>query len=179
MLWKQARSIWDEFDRLPDFEMYVPADYQKVLDSLRRLQGKCATFLEWGSGLGVVTIMASRMGFEAYGLEVSSDLIRHSRLLAGQFAPGAKFVQGSFIPDAYPWNPKLDEDGCRTDFESSDGYGEMDMRLDDFDLIYAYPWPHEHTLFRDIVRKHGRPGAIFLTFDIREGMQLHRIRPQK
>ncbi len=175
-LWSQARTLWDAFEKSLGFDAYVPADYPSVLESLRKLQGRATTFLEWGSGLGVVTIMASRLGFESYGMEVSEELINHSRELALEYAPRATFACGSFVPEEYRWNPKLDDDGCRTDFDAGDGYGELDMRLDDFDIVYAYPWPHEHRIFCDILRKHGRPGMLFLSYDVHEGMQLKRIR---
>ncbi len=144
--------------------------------SLRKLQGRADTFLEWGSGLGVVTIMAARLGFTSYGLEISSELVEHSRVLADRYAPSATFALGSFVPEAYEWDPKLDEDGSRTDFDAPDGYEELDMKLGDFDVVYVYPWPHEHQIFTDILRKHGRDGGLMLSYDVREGMKLKRIK---
>ncbi len=110
---------------LPGFEAYVSADYAQVLDSLRTMQGRADTFLEWGSGLGVVTIMASRLGFSAYGIEISPQLVAHARQLADEFAPLAKFAESSFVPNEYRWDPRMDDDGTRTDFESPDGYSEV------------------------------------------------------
>lgn len=175
-LWQQAREIWDTSENLPGFEAYVSADYSQVLDSLRTMQGRADTFLEWGSGLGVVTIMASRLGFSAYGIEISPQLVAHARQLADEFAPLAKFAESSFVPNEYRWDPRMDDDGTRTDFESPDGYSEFDMRLADFDLVYAYPWPQEQRIFSDILRKHGRPGGILMTFDVREGMAVKRLK---
>ncbi len=155
ILWQEARSIWDRCENQAGFEAYVEADYRLVLESLRKFQGKGVTFLEWGAGLGVVTIMASRLGFEAYGLEISPQLVDYSRTLAQRFAPAAQFALGSFVPSGYRWNPELDEDGSRTDFESADGYEALDMSLADFDIVYVYPWPHEHAIFKDILRHTG------------------------
>ena len=77
-LWDEASALWDQLERARGFEAYVPADYPLVLQSLKELQGKASTFLEWGSGLGVVTLMASALGFEAYGLEVAPELVEHA-----------------------------------------------------------------------------------------------------
>jgi hypothetical protein len=179
-LWREASSIWDELERARGFEAYVPADYAMVLKSLVDLQGKASTFLEWGSGLGVVTIMASALGFEAYGLEVAPELVEHAERLAIRYAPKAVFGTGSFVPNAYTWDPEMGEDGLRTDFDASDGYDELGMDLQDFDIVYAYPWPDEHSVFRDIMKRHGADRGLFLTFDVREGTSVFRNRkPRK
>jgi hypothetical protein len=175
-LWSEAYQIWERFEKDDGFEAYVPADYSAVLVSLQRLQGKATSILEWGSGLGVVTIMASRMGFDAYGIEIAPQLVDHARELATRYAPNALFAQGSFVPNDYSWNPEMGEDGTRTDFDAPDGYDQFDMRLSDFDVVYAYPWPDEHAVFADMLRGRGRPGGLFLTYDVREGMQRKRIR---
>ena len=49
------------------------------------------------------------------------------------------------------------------------------MELRDFDLVYAYPWPGERLFFLDIMKKFGRPGAMFMTYDVREGIHVERI----
>lgn len=176
-LWSEAYEIWELFEQADGFEAYVPADYSAVLLSLQQLQNKAHNILEWGSGLGVVTIMASRLGFDAYGLEISPQLVDHARKLAVRYASNATFAQGSFVPNDYVWNPEMGEDGTRTDFDAIDGYDQLDMRLSDFDVVYAYPWPEEHALFADILRGHGRPEGWLLTYDIREGMQRKRVKP--
>ena len=81
-LWDEAAEICDANSNQPSFEGYVSADYRAVYESLVILQGHASTFLEWGSGLGVVSIMASRMGFEAYGIESQSELVEYARLLS-------------------------------------------------------------------------------------------------
>lgn len=178
-LWNEAALIWDQLERARGFEAYVPADYPMVLQSLQELQGKALTFLEWGSGLGVVTIMASALGFEAYGIEVAPELVVHAERLAVRYGPSSVFATGSFVPNDYVWDPEMGEDGLRTDFDASDGYEELGMDLQDFDVVYAYPWPDEHHVFRDIMKLHGADRALLLTFDVREGTALHRNRKSR
>jgi hypothetical protein len=131
--------------------------------------------LEWGSGLGIVTIMASRMGFEAYGIEAEPCLVTHAENLARTYGPNAQFAQGSFIPDDFAWNPADGGDVDRTVIDVASAYDKLDMELKDFDLVYAYPWPDEHTLYHNIMREFGRKGAMLLTYDAREGMELVRF----
>ncbi len=174
-LWAEADELWEQQRDAPAFHGYVSADYAAVYESLARLQGTVLTFLEWGSGLGVVTIMASRMGFEAYGIEAEPGLVKYSETLALAYASDARFALGSFIPDAFEWNPADGEDVHRTVIDSAAAYDELDMELRDFDLIYAYPWPDEHTLYQNIIRQFGRREALLLTYDAREGIDLVRF----
>lgn len=170
-LWAEAEQIWDRQQNDRGFSGYVSADYPAVLKSLRELRSRCHTFLEWGSGLGVVTIMASRLGYDAYGIEVAPELVDHARSLAERYAPEAVFATGSFIPDEYVVSPRRDYVD-RTETDDPGGYEELDMELSDFDLVYAYPWPTEHHLFQNIVRECGRPGTLLLTYDAHEGIDL-------
>ena len=178
-LWSEAAALWDQFEKNRGFEAYVPADYPLVYERLLRLQGKAFNFLEWGSGLGVVTIMASKLGFDAHGLEISPELVEQAEMLARRFGCKANFAVGSFVPSQYEWDPRMGEDGLRTDFDAADGYDELRMSLSDFDLVYAYPWPDEHAVFEDIMRSHGSKHTIFMTYDVREGVTVRRNRGRR
>lgn len=174
-LWKTADDLWEEKQDLHAFCSYASADYVDVFHALVKLQGKAVTFLEFGSGLGIVTIMASRLGFDAYGIEAKEELVDYSRDFAEEFAPEATFGTGSFIPDAFEWNPADGDESVRTFVDVPAAYDEIDMELSDFDLIYAYPWPTEHALYNNVLKQFARPGATFLTYDAREGIGLATI----
>jgi len=173
-LWSEADALWEKNQAQPAFQGYVSADYSAIYHSLASLKGRVTTFLEWGSGLGIVTIMASRMGFEACGIETEPDLVDYSREFARTWGPAARFSQGSFIPDGFEWNP-AEDDVFRTVIDVASGYGNLDMELRDFDLIYAYPWPDERDLFKSIARQFGSGNAMLMMFDVREGLSLARV----
>jgi hypothetical protein len=175
----EAEEIWCGIQQDPDFRLFIAADYEAVFRSLCRLRNRAVTFLEWGSGLGVVTIMASNLGFEAYGIEAEPRLVELACRLAENYAPGAKFAAGSFIPDDYRWRPRYDVENLQVIRDGESGYHELDMELRDFDLVYAYPWPDEHDLCRDIMRQCGRRNSLLLTYDTREGMSLKRRVPKR
>jgi hypothetical protein len=174
-LWAEGEDLWRRHQDTPPFHGYVSANYLAVCESLARLRGSVLSVLEWGSGLGIVTIMASRMGFEAYGIEAEPCLVTHAENLARTYGPNAQFAQGSFIPDDFVWNPADGGDVDRTVIDVASAYDKLDMELKDFDLVYAYPWPDEHTLYHNIMREFGRRGAMLLTYDAREGMELVRF----
>ena len=174
-LWKEAGELWDEFENQHQFHEFVAADYEQVYQALRELRNRAFTFLEWGSGLGVITIMASTLGFDAYGIETQPHLVELSRSLAKKYGPEARFAEGSFIPSQYEWDPVHGDETFRTVLDAEPGYEELDMELRDFDLVYAYPWPHEHPFFQDIMRECGGRKSLFLSYDVREGIAVHRL----
>lgn len=175
-LWSAADRIWQQHLEHPAFSGYVSADYPSVFQALTQLQGRIHSVLEWGSGLGVVAIMASRMGFEAYGIEAEAALLDHAEGLAADFRATAKFVHGSFIPDDYQWDPSHDDGYHGTEIDVRSAYDEMGIEIRDFDLIYAYPWPGEHDMYHDIMWRYAGPNQLFLSYDAFEGLQLNRFR---
>ncbi|MFN3191770.1 MAG: hypothetical protein ACE361_14765 [Aureliella sp.] len=171
-LWDAAEELWTRNEDSPAFFRYVSADYLGVFESLRQLRGEAFTFLEWGSGLGVVTIMASRLGFDAYGIEAEPQLAEYAQVLAESYGDQARFAQGSFIPDEYRWSPSNGDEVSRTIIDMPCAYDELDMELRDFDVVYAYPWPDEHTFYHNIMRQFARRDALLLSYDALEGTQL-------
>lgn len=174
-LWSEVDEIWERQQNTLPFEGYVSANYLSVYQSLTQLRGKVSTVLEWGSGLGVVSIMASRMGFEAYGIEAESNLIEYAEGFAERYGPATRFAHGSFIPDEFVWNPGDGEELNRTIIDIPAAYDQFDLELQDFDLVYAYPWPEEHQLYQNILRDYGRQDVLLLTYDGREGIGLCRF----
>ncbi len=174
-LWAEADNLWDRNQATAPFRGYVSADYLAVYQGLNRLRKRVRTVLEWGSGLGVVTIMASRMGFEAYGIEAEQVLVDHSEILAQAYGPQACFTQGSFIPDEFQWNPAAGDEVDGTIINAPSAYQDLGMNLREFDLVYAFPWPDEHTLFHNIMRQFGGKDSLLLTYDAREGLRLYSL----
>jgi len=174
-LWKIAADIWQQRENDPPFEGYVSADYRAVYDSLSKYRDRGLSFLEWGSGLGVATIMADTMGFEHYGIEIEPELCDIANDLASQFKSGAKFACGSFVPDQYEAKVRDGDEFNRTVNDAAAAYDDFDLELRDFDIVYAYPWPDEHTVFRSIIRQCGAPRAVLICYDAREGIRTTRF----
>lgn len=173
-LWSDAESIWTEHQNEEAFDGYVSADYPAIYESLLKLRSQAVTFLEWGSGLGVVTIMAARLGFDAYGIEVKPELVDYSQELASRYASKPCFAVGSFVPDGYQNSLHEGAEYHRTETDDCSAYNALDMELRDFDLVYAYPWPEEHELFESVLREAASPSTWYLRYDAREGLALSR-----
>lgn len=176
LLLRAGVESWEEFrayaaDR---HHLVIPCDHAGAYQELRRLTPHATSFLELGSATGVVTILADLLGFEACGIELEPWLVERSSELARRFQSGASFAQGSFVPAAYRDEVEELSVDFLTPTEGACGYDELELELDDFDLIYAYPWPGEEDWMQELVRRHARPGALLLTYDVREGFRLAR-----
>ena len=164
-LCEEGWEIWRRFDtevRQNEWHPFVPADYDAVLDALVAVRAPGLRFLEWGSATGIITIMADLLGFEACGIELDRDLVGVARDLAGRYGSRARFVAGSFIPAGYRYRPRGGDGRIGTIGDGTSGYPELGYPLDDFDLVFAYPWHGEEPMMLDLMKAYGARGARLL-----------------
>ena len=174
---EEGRDFFDTFDREvrgKTFHPFVPADYEKVLRTLVALRGPGLRFLEWGSATGVITIMADMLGYEAYGIELDPHLVRTARELAARHGSGATFAAGSFLPTGYEWRPSSGDARLGTIGDGASGYLQLGHPLDDFDLVYGFPWDGEEPMMRDLMRRYGARGARLLLNGVTPGVRVFR-----
>ena len=63
-----------------------------------------------------------------------------------------------------------------TDVTGSGARDEVDVEIDEFELIFSYPWPGEEELYFDIFEQYASEGSYLLTYHgACEGIQLHRL----
>lgn len=174
-LMEEGREFWHRFDsevRQERWHPFVPADYDLVLDTLLELRAPGLRFLEWGSATGVITIMADLLGFEACGIELDPALVATARELAARHGSGARFAAGSFLPQGYVWRPRTRDGRMGTIEAGPSAYPELGHPLDDFDLVYGYPWSGEEPMMQDLMRAYGRPGGKLLLHGGAERMRI-------
>ena len=162
---EEGRDFFDRFDlevRQEHFHPFVPADYENVLAALLPLRAPGLRFLEWGSATGVITIMADLLGFEAYGIELDPRLVETARELALRHGSGARFAAGSFLPAGYRYRPRSGDSRLGTIGDGESGYRALGHPLDDFDVVYGYPWGGEEPMMLDLMRAYGSPDARLL-----------------
>lgn len=174
---EEGWELWRRFDeevRRDDWHPFVPADYDAVLRTLLELRAPGLRFLEWGSAMGVITIMADLLGFEAYGIELDARLVRVARELAGRYESGARFAAGSFLPAGYRYHSRTGDHRTGTIGTGPSGYAELRHPLEDFDVVYAYPWHGEEPMMLDLMRAYGGRGARLVLHGGREGARIYR-----
>ncbi len=161
---------------------FAPSGFATVYRSLRAIaEAKLApgnSFCEWGSGFGVVAL-AAMLKFRAYGIEIERGLVDASKRLADDFGLPVQFVHGSFIPPgggAYADGPCANNNaeffGVVTDADNA--YCELGLDPDDFDLVFAYPWPGEEHVIEKLFAHYAAEGALLLTYNQFDSVRLRR-----
>lgn len=176
-LLRRGAEIWRDYcqDRSGTFHRVIPADHALAIDVLRAERERAHTFLELGSATGVITIIADLLGFEAYGIEIEPDLVDIAESLAAECRSGARFVEGSFVPEDFRDEVHLLMSEYMTPTEGADAYGEMGLDIADFDLVYAYPWPGEEEWLIEMLRRHGGPRTRLMLYSVRDGYELMEL----
>ena len=122
---------------------FEPADGRiswNLLNSVVQQADCKPVFCEWGSGLGLVTLMAATIGMDATGIEIDEELVDLARGLSTQYAIPASFINASI----YDSNPPIN-------------YMEVD-------LFFAYPWPAQIARTMALFRQVAASGAILICY---------------
>lgn len=138
--------------------LFVPGDSRYAFQILQwLLQTKAvaagAAFLEWGSGQGMATILASLLGYDAVGVEIDATLVQESRELAARYDTRARFEHGSYEPG----RPGLKVVAAKNRA-----------------VVYVYPWPGEEPEFLRRFDATADAGAYLLTCLGPEDIRVYR-----
>ena len=180
---EEGMNLFSEFDRSvreKSFHPFVAADYNVVLETLLSLRApdrdRASTFIELGSGHGVITIMADLLGFDAAGIELDASLVAIARDLAKRYESNARFVAGSFLPLGYRWKSESGDSRMGTLGSGPSAYMELGRALDDFEIVYAYPWEGEAPIIRDLARRYANPRAKLVLMDAVVGVEIVNVK---
>lgn len=143
-----AEEICARPDEPGGYPQFVPADGKMswhLLNSIvkQSLSGRAPVFCEWGSGIGLVTLLASLAGMSATGIEIEEDLVDMARDYSQQFAIPASFINASIYPKDNPT-------------------GLINYQA--VDLFFAYPWPNQIVQMIDLFEQVAASGAILVCY---------------
>jgi hypothetical protein len=162
---------------------FVPSDFVTVYHALRVISdtnlAAGASFCEWGSGFGVVASLAAMLEFNVCGIEIERSLVDASQRLADDYGLPVEFIHGSFIPEgaeAFADETLADNNA---DFfwlvtDADDAYDKLGLDPDDFDVVFAYPWPGEESLIESLFEEYAAEGALLLTYGQFDSVRLQR-----
>jgi len=100
-------------------------------------------FCEWGSGPGLVTLLASIIGMNASGIEIEEELVDLARDFSQQHAIPATFIHASIYPADNPISF---------------------INYKDVDLFFAYPWPNQISRITGLFEQVARSGAVLVCY---------------
>lgn len=170
---RDIEAFQDRWDT-PSIEQYVAADFVhvgNVIDhvgrDVRRPDEIQNRFLEWGCGFGLITLLAADLGMDAVGIESESRLLEQAAATRLKLVDAPEFTgqltRGNFLPRGSesladdPTHPSLGH-------VEIDAYRETGLDIDDFGIIYSYPWPGENEFHRRVFQKYAAPGAVHIQF---------------
>lgn len=152
--------------------LFIPCDYQDAYEALQGLTDRAHSFVELGSGSGVVTILADLLGLEACGIEAEPWLVERARQVAEELGSGAVFAEGTFVPVEYEEEIVNLSDESLTPMIGADGFEELGIELSEFDLVFAYPWPGDEEWLYELIRRYARKDVLLLTYGNRDGFHV-------
>jgi len=164
------------------FRGFVPSDYSDIYRCLKLVYDSemlCGNrFCEWGSGVSIVASLAGMIGYESFGIEYDSELSAVAQGICEDFDVPVELVNGSFIPEGV--DDLIDDAFALHDGElalhtdSDRAYEELGYAIDDFDLIFAYPWPNDVELTQNIFDRCAAQGAMLLVYYGADSIALYR-----
>ena|SRR6516164_8645195 len=121
------------------------------------------------------TCLAALLGYKAYGLEIDAELVRRSRAMARRLGIPVTMLCTSFLPAGYaasaggasaalvtPASVSTHHDTTET--RAPLRYAGMESAIADIGLFFAYPWPEEHALIRQLFEAVARVGALLVVY---------------
>lgn len=160
---------------------FVPSDFVCVYWALRAVvrenMASGNLFCEWGSGFGVVASLASLIGFDSYGIEIDERLVNASRDLVYAHGLSVEIAHGSFVPPES--DEIIDDEYSHESFwldteTANDAYDELDITPDEFDVVFAYPWPNEESAVGRLFDRCAAEGSLLLTYTQLDEVRIRR-----
>ena len=174
----EAERRIEHFQRSARVPAFVPSDFARVYHTLHTLETTALApgrrVCEWGSGFGVVASLAAMLDFDAYGLEIESELVVAARQLARDFELPVEFVCGSFIPVGGEHLVDAGSTFAWLTPDSGTAYDEIGLDPDDFDVVFAYPWPDEEHVIWTLFERYASTGAVLITYHGSDDIRVQR-----
>jgi hypothetical protein len=171
-----ADALWEQFwaQKLNKrYPRYVASEPAQVYAALKHVRDEGLAlgdrFIEWGSGFGVASSLASLLGFEATGIELEEGLVEIAEKLAEKHQTGAEFIATTYIPEGFI---SYDHVGG-SDIVPDDSFGhqaeaprydDMDIGLDEIDVFFVYPWPGEQEMMLKLFDSVASEDAILIAY---------------
>jgi len=173
--WERFFADYDDH-QAPRFVPSVPERVFAVLEEVTTRQlPPTRVFCEWGSGFGTATCLAALLGYEAYGLEIDAELVRLSRAIARRLRIPVQMLCTSLFPAGYGAYAGVHGAALVTPASVRDHhdpaeaqgplrYDGMAIAIADIGVFFAYPWPEERALMRQLFEAVAREGAILVVY---------------
>lgn len=174
---ERIELYWDRFSQQP-LPQFVECDFDLVAAALSECVSRDLVdgrlFVEWGCGFAVVTGIAGILGLDAIGIEAEEMLCIEGRKLLQRYGIQAEIWQGNFLPEGARRLAEDTDPLVSLTHTISPAYAQNNMSIDDFAIVFAYPWPGEEHFLRLVFDRYARVGALLLMFRGPYHVELYR-----
>lgn len=176
---REAERRIEHFQRDCPVPAFVPSDYLRAYRLLASLAEspllRGYLFCEWGSGFGVIACLAAMLEYDAHGIEIDPMLVDCANRLATDFDLPVEFVHASFIPrGGLACLKRADDFGWLTLEERPEEIDARGLATEDFDIVFAYPWPDEERMTGALFQRFASTGAVLVTHHGGEEFRVRR-----
>lgn len=174
---ERVQKYWDQFPQKP-LSQYIECDFDLVAAAIQEccnkqmLDGKL--FIEWGCGFGVITGVASVLGLDAIGVEAEAFLCEEGEKLFSAADVQAEIWNGNFLPDGSRELSEPEDPMVSLTHQLSAVYDDHDFALEDFAMVFVYPWPGEEHFLKLVFDSFARSGALLLLYRGPYQIELYR-----
>ena len=156
------------------YRNFVPCDplliHAGISELLETGELSGGLFCEWGSGFGMVSGIASLLGFEAVGMEKEEILVTKSKELIKDLGLEVEILETSYLPPGFEETEGiggkdllLPGDAVSGGADSSPAiYDELDPA--EVDLFFVYPWPDQEQMMMDLFQSVASGDAILMMY---------------
>ncbi len=176
---ERIERYWDHFKHKP-LPQYVECDFDLVALALKEcvdrdlIDGRL--FVEWGCGFAVITGVAGLLGLDAIGVEAEEFLCEEARKLFANQSINAEIWQGNFLPAGARALAEDQDPLVSLTHSIPSAYAQHDMSIEDFAIVFAYPWPGEEHFLRLVFERYARRDALLLMYRGSYHIELYRKR---
>ncbi len=176
---QRIQQFWDQFPQKP-LAQYVECDFDWLARGIKycidHRWNDGQLFVEWGCGFGVVTGIASLLGLEAIGIEAEKFLADEALILLKKNKISAEIWYGNFLPPGADRLSVDDDPIVSLSHRCLSAYEDHQMSLDDFAMVYAYPWPGEEHFLKLVFDRYARENALMLLYRGPFHLEIYRKR---
>jgi len=131
------QAYWDQWHRRP-IEQYVACDFRDVYRAMS--------------------------AWDAVGIEAEGFLAGQAKSFLQRKGVVAEIWQGNFLPTGSERLAKRQANHASLFHQVPSVYQSESLDVDDFSIIFAYPWPGEDYFLKDVFRCYAADQAILLMF---------------
>ncbi len=179
---ESRREAFQDRRESASLEQFVASDHRLVYQTLAWIeQAQLATgrrFIEWGCGFAVNSCLAASLGWDVIAVDVEPELILQASQIVEIWHQPVELHCGNFLPrgaESLADDPYL----LALGHPAEPIYETAGLDLEDFDVVFVYPWPGERHFIERVFMRFAAHGALLVCYRGPYEITVHQKRRQR